>query len=152
MALTPVMYVHRKHPGHVALEGLPMETNAITKGLYQYLNSKGVYINAPDWYFLDGSNKIALGYREVNFSLSRISKNPLTGQNIYDGTWDKTPSMGWGFVPLTKYQVGGPETVLEPLHGTPRVISNSCFNIIVPAYRLAIVVPGSTMLIPPKWL
>ncbi len=23
--------------------------------------------------------------------------------------------MGWGFVPLTKYQGGGPEAVLEPL-------------------------------------
>ncbi|MEP6847158.1 MAG: alpha-galactosidase, partial [Panacibacter sp.] len=35
--------------------------------------------------------------------------------NIYDGTWEKTPSMGWGFVPLTKYQGGGAEAVLEPL-------------------------------------
>ena len=27
----------------------------------------------------------------------------------------KTPSMSWGFVPLTRYQGGGPEAVLEPL-------------------------------------
>lgn len=85
------------------------------KGFYQGLNSKGVYINAPDWYFLDGSHKIALGYREVNFSLSRAQQKILNRQNIYDGTWDKTPSMSWGFVPLTKYQGGGPEAVLEPL-------------------------------------
>ena len=24
--------------------------------------------------------------------------------------------MGWGFVPLTRYQGGGPEAILEPLH------------------------------------
>ncbi|HRI62007.1 MAG TPA: alpha-galactosidase, partial [Saprospiraceae bacterium] len=66
--------------------------------------------------FLDGTNKIAIGYREVNFSLSREQQKILNRQNIYDGTWEKTPSMGWGFVPLTRYQGGGPEAVLEPLH------------------------------------
>jgi hypothetical protein len=85
------------------------------KGFYRWLNERGVYINAPDWYFLDGSHKIALGYREVNFSLSREQQKILNRQNIFDGTWEKTPSMGWGFVPLTKYQGGGAEAVLEPL-------------------------------------
>jgi hypothetical protein len=75
-----------------------------------------VYVNAPDWYFLDGTNKIALGYREVNFSLPREQQKIINRQNIYDGTWEKTPSMGWGFVPLTRYQGGGPEAVLEPLN------------------------------------
>ena len=87
----------------------------IQKELYQWLNEKGVYINAPDWYFLDGTHKIAIGYREVNFSLSREQQKILNRQNIFDGTWEKTPSMGWGFVPLTRYQGGGPEAVLEPL-------------------------------------
>ena len=76
---------------------------------------KGVYINAPDWYFLDGTHKIAIGYREVNFSLSREQQKILNRQNIFDGTWEKNPSMGWGFVPLTRYQGGGPEAILEPL-------------------------------------
>ena len=87
----------------------------IQKDLYQWLNEKGVYINAPDWYFLDGTHKIAIGYREVNFSLPRENQKILNRQNIFDGTWEKTPSMGWGFVPLTRYQGGGPEAVLEPL-------------------------------------
>ena len=69
----------------------------------------------PDWYLLDGTNKIAIGYREVNFSLPREDQKLLNRQNIFDGTWDKRPSMGWGFVPLTRYQGGGPEAVLEPL-------------------------------------
>lgn len=104
------------HPGHKGLDDSQWKQMEIQKGLYRWLNQKAVYINAPDWYFLDGTHKIAIGYREVNFSLSREQQKILNRQNIYDGTWEKTPSMGWGFVPLTRYQGGGPEAVLEPLH------------------------------------
>lgn len=104
-----------KHPGHKGLDDSQWVQMTMQKEFYQWLNGRGVYVNAPDWYFLDGSHKIALGYREVNFSLSREQQKILNRQNIYDGTWDKIPSMGWGFVPLTKYQGGGAEAVLEPL-------------------------------------
>ena len=104
-----------KHPGHKGLDDSQWVQMEMQKGFYRWLNERGVYINAPDWYFLDGSHKIALGYREVNFSLSREQQKILNRQNIFDGTWEKTPSMGWGFVPLTKYQGGGTEAVLEPL-------------------------------------
>jgi hypothetical protein len=103
------------HPGHKGLDDSQWKQMEVQKELYRWLNEKGVYINAPDWYFLDGTHKIAIGYREVNFSLSREQQKILNRQNIYDGTWEKTPSMGWGFVPLTKYQGGGPEAILEPL-------------------------------------
>ncbi len=103
------------HPGHKGLDDAQWTQMNIQKGLYQTLNKMGVYINAPDWYFLDGTHKIAVGYREVNFSLSREQQIILNRQNIVDGTKEKIPSMGWGFVPLTKYQGGGPEAVLEPL-------------------------------------
>jgi hypothetical protein len=39
----------------------------------------------------------------------------LNRQNIFDGTWEKNPSMNWGFVPLTKYQGGDESAILEPL-------------------------------------
>ncbi|MGZ5220780.1 MAG: alpha-galactosidase, partial [Chitinophagaceae bacterium] len=103
------------HPGHKGLDDSQWRQMEIQKELYKWLNEKGVYINAPDWYFLDGTHKIAVGYREVNFSLPRENQKILNRQNIFDGTWEKTPSMGWGFVPLTRYQGGGPEAVLEPL-------------------------------------
>lgn len=103
------------HPGHKGLDDSQWTQMEIQKELYRWLNAKGVYINAPDWYFLDGTHKIAIGYREVNFSLSREQQKVLNRQNIFDGTWEKTPSMGWGFVPLTRYQGGGPEAILEPL-------------------------------------
>jgi hypothetical protein len=103
------------HPGHKGLDDSQWRQMEIQKELYRWLNEKGVYINAPDWYFLDGTHKTGIGYREVNFSLPRENQKILNRQNIFDGTWEKTPSMGWGFVPLTKYQGGGPEAVLEPL-------------------------------------
>ncbi|MEP6725928.1 MAG: alpha-galactosidase [Bacteroidota bacterium] len=103
------------HPGHKGLDDSQWRQMELQKNLYHWCNENGVYINAPDWYFLDGTNKIGLGYREVNFSLPRDQQKILNRQNIFDGTWEKTPSMSWGFVPLTRYQGGGPEAVLEPL-------------------------------------
>jgi hypothetical protein len=103
------------HPGHKGLEDSQWRQMELQKGLYRWCNENGIYVNAPDWYFLDGTHKIAVGYREVNFSLSREQQMILNRQNIHDGTKEKLPSMGWGFVPLTRYQGGGPEAVLEPL-------------------------------------
>lgn len=103
------------HPGHKGLDDSQWRQMEMQKELYHWMNAKGVYINAPDWYFLDGTHKIGIGYREVNFSLPREQQMILNRQNIHDGTIEKNSSMSWGFVPLTKYQGGGPEAVLEPL-------------------------------------
>ena len=103
------------HPGHEGLHDSQWRQMEMMKDFFRWCNENNIYVNAPDWYFLDGTNKIALGYREVNFSLPRDRQRILNRQNIYDGTWLKTPSMGWGFVPLTAYHGGGPEAVLEPL-------------------------------------
>lgn len=103
------------HPGHRGLGDSQWKQMEIQKELYRWLNERGVYINAPDWYFLDGTHKIAIGYREVNFSLSREQQRILNRQNIHDGTIEKSAAMSWGFVPLTRYQGGGPEAILEPL-------------------------------------
>lgn len=103
------------HPGHKGLDDSQWRQMELQKGMYHWCKEHGVYVNAPDWYFLDGSNKIAIGYREVNFSLPREQQMILNRQNIFDGTWEKTATMSWGFVPLTRYQGGGPQAVLEPL-------------------------------------
>ncbi|MEM7454840.1 MAG: alpha-galactosidase [Planctomycetota bacterium] len=88
----------------------------IVAGLYRQLRATGVYINQPDYYFLVGGNKTGMGYREVNWSLPRAQQVIHTRQNIYDGTWTKTPSMGWMHVPLAQYHGGGAAATIEPLH------------------------------------
>lgn len=103
------------HPGHRGLEDSQWnQWRAITK-FYQWCRERGVYLNVPDYYFLAGSNKTGMGYREDNWSLPRARQIVLGRQNIYDGTWEKTPSMGWMFVPLVQYQGGGAAATIEPL-------------------------------------
>ncbi len=103
------------HPGHRGLEDSQWTQWQTIAGFYEWCRARGVYLNVPDWYFLEGANKTAMGYRETNWSLPRERQVLLARQNIYDGTWDKTPSMGWMFVPLVQYQGGGAAATLEPL-------------------------------------
>ena len=87
----------------------------IANQFYQWCRTQGIYVNAPDFYFLNGTNKCGMGYREVNWSLPRAMQLIHTRQNIFDGTWHKTPSMGWMFVPLSEYHGGGQAATIEPL-------------------------------------
>jgi len=87
----------------------------IISDFYKWCRANGVYLNVPDYYYLAGSNKCGMGYREVNWSLPRAQQVIHTRQNIHDGTWYKTPSMGWMFVPLTQYHGGGAAATIEPL-------------------------------------
>jgi hypothetical protein len=82
---------------------------------YKWCRGQGIYLNVPDYYYLVGSNKCGMGYRETNWSLPRAQQVIHTRQNIHDGTWTKTPSMGWMFVPLTQYHGGGAAATIEPL-------------------------------------
>lgn len=103
------------HPGHRGLDDSQWTQWKVITEFYQWCRGRGIYLNVPDWYFLSGSSKSGMGYREVNWSLPRDRQLVLGRQNIYDGTWDKTPSMGWMFVPLVEYHGGGEEATLEPL-------------------------------------
>lgn len=83
--------------------------------LYAELRARGVYLRVPDYYYFNGANECGMGYRETNWSLPRALQVIHARQNIYDGTWEKTPTMGWMFVPLTEYQGGGAAATIEPL-------------------------------------
>jgi hypothetical protein len=103
------------HPYHRGKEDSQwVQWRAITD-LYKWFRAKGVYLNIPDWYFLAGGNKTGMGYREANWSLPREYQEIIERQNIFDGTWNKTPGMGWMFVPLTEYHGGGAAATIEPL-------------------------------------
>ena len=95
------------HPGHDGMYDSQWKQWWLSISFYRELRKKDIYVNAPDWYFLNGTNKIAMGYRETDWSLPRDRQVIIERQNIYDGTWKKTPSMGWTFVPLTQYHGGG---------------------------------------------
>lgn len=104
------------HPGHRGLDDSQWVMWKAITDLYQWCRARGIYLNIPDWYFLNGATKTGMGYRETNWSLPREYQEIIERQNIFDGTWDKTPSMGWMFVPLTQYHGGGPAATIEPLH------------------------------------
>lgn len=104
------------HPGHKGYDDSQWSQFRTIAGFYRWCRSKGIYLNVPDWYYMNGSNKCAMGYREVNWSLPRAQQEIIERQNIFDGTWTKTPSMGWMFVPLTEYHGGGAAATIEPLN------------------------------------
>ncbi len=103
------------HPGHHDLEDSQWTQWKQITAFYQWCQGRGIYLNVPDWYYLAGSNKSAVGYREDNWSLPRDLQHIHNRQNLYDGTWEKTPSMGWTFVPLVQYHGGGEAATIEPL-------------------------------------
>jgi hypothetical protein len=103
------------HPFHRGFEDSQWVQWKAISGLYQWCRANGIYLNIPDWYFLTGGTKTGMGYREANWSLPRAYQEIIERQNIFDGTWEKTPSMGWMFVPLTEYQGGGAAATIEPL-------------------------------------
>ena len=103
------------HPGHKGYGDSQWNQWQESVNFYKNLRKKGIYMNIPDFYFLSGSNKVSVGYREVNWSLPREQQLVLGRQNNFDGTWTRTPSMNWTFVPLVEYQGGGAEATIEPL-------------------------------------
>jgi hypothetical protein len=103
------------HPHHRGLDDSQWVMWKAITDFYMWCRTNGVYLNIPDWYFLNGGNKTAMGYREDNWGLPREFQEIIERQNIYDGTWEKTPSMGWMFVPLTEYHGGGAAATIEPL-------------------------------------
>lgn len=105
----------RSHPGHRGYEDSQWTQWKTISDFYKWCRGRGVYLNVPDFYYLTGSTKCGMGYRETNWSLPRAQQILHGRQNIYDGTWTKTPSMGWMFVPLTEYHGGGPAATIEPL-------------------------------------
>ena len=103
------------HPGHKQYEDSQWNQYVKIKNLYRWMREKGIYLNIPDFYYLQGGSRCGMGYREVNWSLPRKQQEIHERQNIYDGTWNKSGSMGWMHVPLTEYQGGGAGATLEPL-------------------------------------
>lgn len=108
--------ISTNHLGHKGYEDSRWEQYTTISKFYRWCRAQGIYLNIPDYYYMTGGNKCGMGYREVNWSLPREQQRVHTRQNIYDGAWQKTPSMGWMFVPLTEYHGGGAAATIEPLN------------------------------------
>ena len=105
----------QSHPGHRGHADSYWAQRAAITGFYRWCRGRGIYLNVPDWYFLHGSSKTGMGYRETNWSLPRELQEVVERQNIADGVRTKSPTMGWMFVPLMEYHGGGPAATIEPL-------------------------------------
>ena len=105
------------HTHHKGLKDSHWKQRQKIEDLYKWMCEKGIYTNIPDYgYLLSGGNKTGIGYREVNWSLPRERQLILGRQVLYDGLWERLPSMCWTFVPLTQYHGGGAAATLEPLN------------------------------------
>ena len=104
-----------RHPGHRGLGDSQWNQFHRIATFYRELRAEGLFLNVPDFYFLNGSNKVGIGYREANWSLPRDRQIVHTRQINYDGTWDRMASMTWSFVPLVEYHGGGAAATIEPL-------------------------------------
>ena len=81
---------------------------------YREIKKRGVYINAPDWHFLNGTNRSGVGYEEIAFSERRSEQLVTSRIYYYKGTFSKNPSQGWGFLPLNVYHGGGKDAQFFP--------------------------------------
>ncbi|MFD1163719.1 hypothetical protein [Hwangdonia seohaensis] len=105
-----------EHPGHDNLGDSQYKQWKRLTDFYKWCKSQGIYLRVPDYYYLSGSNQNGVGYRENNWSLPRRHQLIHTRQNIFDGTWESTPSMRWSFIPLAQYHGGGAAATIEPLN------------------------------------
>ena len=105
-----------RHAHHKGLDDSQWNQYYKLTELYRWMRAKGIYLNVPDFYFLSGSSKTSIGYREVNWALPRDRQLIHTRQLNYDCTWERLPSSLWSFVPLVEYHGGGAAATLEPLH------------------------------------
>ena len=104
-----------KHTHHRGLADSQWNQFYKVAELYKWMCEQGIYMNVPDYYFLNGTSKVGIGYREVNWSLPRDRQLIHTRQLNYDCTWERLPSSLWSFVPLVQYHGGGAAATLEPL-------------------------------------
>ena len=80
------------HTYHKGLEDSQWNQFHKITDLYRWMCENGIYINVPDFYFLNGSTKTGIGYREANWSLPRDRQIIHARQLNYDGTWDRMAS------------------------------------------------------------
>ena len=88
----------------------------IITDFYKWCRAEGVYLNVPDFYYLSGSNKSGMGYRETNWSLPPARSRSFTrGRTSTMERGRRRRAWGGCSWPLTQYHGGGAAATIEPL-------------------------------------
>ena len=103
------------HSGHRDLADSVYRQVAKQNAFMTWLVSRGVFINTPDNYHYYGSSKTGMGYSEDQYSLPRWEDLSVSRAGLFDDLYERTPTMGWMFVPLVQYHGGGDAAAFEPL-------------------------------------
>ncbi len=103
------------HPHHHSLEDSQWKQWQTQVEVLHELQRRNMYVPIPDWYFLNGQSATGMGYREASANLTPQQQLLLGRQYIYDGTWHKTPTMGWMSLQLVGFYTNDPRVGLEPL-------------------------------------
>jgi hypothetical protein len=105
----------KSHRHHAGAGDSVHQQNRLQGQYFSALRRLGIYLNQPDNYFYQGGSKTGMGYDEEQFSLPRWEDLSVSRQSVYDNTFEKVPSQGWMFLPLTEYHSGGAAATFEPL-------------------------------------
>lgn len=104
------------HKYHRGLEDSQWEQWKTQVDVIHECMRRGMRVQVPDWYFLNGSAATGMGYREAAANLTPQQQLLLGRQYIYDGTWFKLPTMGWMHLQLVGPYSSDPRIGLLPLN------------------------------------
>lgn len=108
--------VSTTHTHHRGLKDSQWQQWKTQVNVLHELQRRNMYVPIPDWYFLNGQSATGMGYREASANLTPQQQLLLGRQYIYDGTWHKTPTMGWMSLQLVGFYTNDPRVGLEPLY------------------------------------
>jgi hypothetical protein len=100
------------HPHHKGLEDSQWAQWKWMCTVFHEGQRRGLYMPAPDWYFLNGQAMTGMGYREAVDNIDIVLQTVICRQYIFDGTWHKTASMG-GMNVNTRMLPGGMEKSVD---------------------------------------
>lgn len=92
-----------------------MQWKLSNEDIFRKFKERNVYINTPDWMYLNGTNRSGIGYEEIAFSEPRQTQLLTSRIYNYKGSFIKIPSMAWSFLPISVYHGGGKAAQFKPL-------------------------------------
>lgn len=113
----PSWVCNNKKPEHIGHDGeqdsIAKQWEKSVRDFYKDLRELNVYINSPDWHYMNGASMGVMGYEEAAFAIPRTHQLIYGREIAYYGTFGKMPSMGWTLVPFSAY-TGGDDSVFWP--------------------------------------